>query len=201
MLIRDKFKTTINPQERFDAVKNLLISPENIYQLTLAPVHNQDVRFVIKSINKFLHYLNQHQFGKRYKNKNQYIHGIAILESAEIHNPHVHIIIRGPLGDLEHEYPLELSIKIKLPKVKCLTPVTPLSRSTTTESFIGRESWHLQDYYRESLEEYLSKSFNTEGYWHNDPLDNVSTLTSDGVLFGIREDWQPDINLYQNTAN
>jgi len=199
MLIRNTFKSNVDAEIQYDASREILTSPDNQYHLTLAPVQSLNINTVLRSMNTLMFYLNQHQFGKRFKNKNQYVRGIAVLESAENHNPHIHMIIRDPFGDLEQRYTLEESLNFVIPKLKCRAP-SSCGRSSSTASFIGHESWCLQKYYPDRLETYLSKMFEANGYWHNSPLDNIAMLGPDGLLFGYREEVRPDIRLRQYTA-
>lgn len=172
------------------SVVEMLKHPTNKYFLTLAPKHNTNLRAIKKSLNLVIKRLNQQLYGKRYMNKKdangnpyKYIHGIVVLENAHRHNPHFHIIIRDPNGDLELKYSLREAISIYLPKTKC-------NPYASNGPLVGSKSWDLQECYNHEsidnrLEEYLAKDVDIRGYWNNNkPLDNIAILSVDGAAFG-----------------
>jgi hypothetical protein len=130
--------------------------------------------------------------------------GIVMMENAEMHNPHFHIIIRNPNGDLEQKYTVEEAVKMVLPKLVCWQESNKGKLDDKRKPFVDANSWKLQTYSNTSgesyLEAYLAKSMGDSGYWHNHPLDNIGVLTIDGVEFGMRDTELSNVRLTQYTA-
>ena len=178
-----------NTKQRFrDAAEQMLSSEHNRYHLTISPKPGMAIDFLISSFNHLMKLLNEALYGKRYRNKNQYIHGMVVLELSDSYNPHFHLIIRDPHGDLENRYSLKEALRWVIPKIKTRRLI---GSNSNTKQLIGSNSYHLQEYYCDSdgdhyiLEEYLTKELMQ--YGTREKLDNFSTLNIDGAEFGIRD--------------
>ena len=61
----------------------------------------------ISLTNRLLHFVNHQIFGRRYKQKNRFLHGVGCLEYQANHNPHFHLLINNkflPLYRIERAF-------------------------------------------------------------------------------------------------
>lgn len=168
------------------AAVELLLSEDNKYFLTIAPVHNTNINSLIKTFNKLLRLLNESLYGKKYKKQNKFINGIAVLHNATKHNPHFHVLIRDPNGDLENNRTFDEAVKRSLPKIKSWDLKESKYKG---RQLIGSDSYNIQEYYNNGdnqLEYYMTKEMQWAGCSIKDKLNNVSPLNADGALFGGR---------------
>ena len=148
-----------------DAVVEILTNECNKYHLTIAPKTGHTLKFIIKSLNNLIHRINQKLYGRRYRKKGLHITGIVIMEHFDKSNPHFHIIIRDPRGDLESRCRLEDVLIQAIPKIGERFRVDP---DDIIPPLISPNCWKLQKYWNDgegSLEHYLSKEFWGSDAW------------------------------------
>ncbi|MBR9867552.1 MAG: hypothetical protein GYB20_05725 [Oceanospirillales bacterium] len=119
-----------------------------------------------------------------------------MFEHTDKDNPHFHMIIQDPRGDLENRYSFDEVLRSVIPKLK---PKHATHSNLDNRRLISNDSWCLQEYYNNGnydLEKYLSKEFNRNEGAAKAHLDNFSTINVDGVEFGLRyEKVYPEIRI------
>lgn len=97
-------------------------------------------------------------------------------------NPHFHVLIRDPNGDLEKQRSFDEALTRSLPKIKSWSLAE--SKESGNE-LIGDNSYNLQDYCNDGsnrLEYYMTKEMKRAGVSVIDKLKYVSPLNADGAI-------------------
>ena len=152
----------------------LLSTPTNTYFLTINKLGNlgNDKNKSRKLMKEFIKRLRQRAIGR--KNRS-YLTGFVIEERGHDESYHYHIILNDPNNALTNDlttFYKQVELTIASLNRSCFSSNNFTSNSLTA---IPKDCWDVQEYYKQTLEEYVTKNFeNTDAIAAGDTIGIIT---------------------------
>jgi len=157
------------------AITHIMKNMNTRYHLTLSFTYGVNERKSNELLNLLLKFINRSILKKRYNDGNQFIDGMVIREKTFAkENFHYHILVSDKQKRLPDTESMKKLIEKKIDLVnRRFDPANQIS------------AFLLQEYYRESLEDYLTKVFNKTSISLVEKINSFQPLDHNGANFTL----------------
>ncbi|WP_404298053.1 hypothetical protein [Halomonas sp.] len=174
------YKLTYSPyrdeEEQYrTAIKHTMKNMDTRYHLTLSFEYGMNERMSNELLNMLLKFINRSILKDRYNKAGQFIDGMAVREVTYAkENFHYHLLIADKYWMLPDTEKMEALIEKKIASV---------NKRYNSKNRIS--SFCLQEYYRDSLEDYLTKVFKKTSINLFDKMNSFQPLDHSGANFTL----------------